>query len=70
MNCTRCGTEDSVFWYPYSFAVTLYREPVTGDRYDVTQRFTLCDRYQCDFVKFMDKASFKLAHPYVKEATE
>ena len=43
--CSRCGTEESIFWYPYGFAVS----PLPSVRdcsLDRTQYFTLCDKCQ------------------------
>ena len=50
--CTRCGAEESVFWYPYAFAMA--PAPTTMDRtFDRAQYFTLCDKCQKEFVDFM-----------------
>ena len=50
--CTRCGAEESIFWYPYGFAMAPV--PTIADRtFDRAQYFTLCDKCQQEFVDFM-----------------
>ncbi len=52
--CSRCGAEDSMFWYPYAFGVAPI--PNIADRtVDRCQYFMLCDDCQVDFVNFMCK---------------
>ena len=68
--CDRCGAEDSMFWYPYAFGVAPIPDIAGRIGMDRSQYFNLCDTCQCDFVKFMSKTSFQLAHPYIKEAKE
>jgi hypothetical protein len=53
MKCERCGTEESMFWYPYALAMNLFRDPTTSERFDTTQRFMLCDKCQTEFIRFM-----------------
>ena len=51
--CSRCGTEESMFWYPYAFGVA--PSPSVTDRYvDRGQYFTLCDDCQHAFIDFME----------------
>lgn len=50
--CSRCGSEESIFWYPYGFAVA----PLPSVRdctVDRAQYFTLCDKCQQEFTEFM-----------------
>ena len=50
--CTRCGAEESIFWYPYAF--TMAPIPSVVDRnFDRAQYFNLCDKCQQEFVDFM-----------------
>ena len=49
--CTRCGAEDSMFWYPYAFGVAPI--PAVDRSVDRSQYFMLCDKFQMDFVNFM-----------------
>ena len=52
MKCSRCGAEDSMFWYPYAFGVAPI--PSVVDRCtDRAQYFNLCDKCQRGFVDFM-----------------
>ena len=52
MKCSRCGTEESIFWYPYAFGVAPI--PSVVDRnIDRTQYFNLCDKCQQEFTEFM-----------------
>ena len=67
MKCSRCETEESMFWYPYAFGVAPFPDPVSGKIYDNCQRFMLCDVCQEQFVRFM-KAEWR--HYYEKEAEE
>ena len=61
--CSRCGAEDSMFWYPYAFGVAPI--PSVVDRaIDRCQYFQLCDRCQGQFVTFM-----RSSH-YIKETKE
>lgn len=49
MKCSRCGTEESMFWYPYAFGVAPI--PSVVDRnIDHAQYFNLCDKCQQEFV--------------------
>ena len=51
--CSRCGSEESMFWYPYAFGVAPI--PSVTDRYvDKCQYFMLCDSCQQAFVDFME----------------
>ena len=50
--CSRCGAEDSMFWYPYAFGVAPIPSP-TDRCIDRSQYFNLCDKCQHDFVEFM-----------------
>ncbi len=51
--CSRCGAEESMFWYPYAFGVAPI--PSVTDRYvDRGQYFTLCDSCQHAFTDFME----------------
>ena len=55
--CSRCGTETSIFWYPYGFAVS----PLPSVRdcsLDRTQYFTLCDKCQHEFTEFMQNVKW------------
>lgn len=50
--CSRCGADDSMFWYPYAFGVAPI--PSGPERLvDRSQYFMLCDKCQQDFVDFM-----------------
>lgn len=51
--CRRCGTEDSMFWYPYAFGVAPIPDPAAVRTYDHCQRYMLCDKCQQEFVDFM-----------------
>lgn len=52
MKCSRCGAEDSMFWYPYAFGVAPI--PSVADRnIDRAQYFNLCDKCQQEFTEFM-----------------
>ena len=54
MTCSRCGVEDSMFWYPYAFGMAPIPS-VTADRcIDRAQYFTLCDKCQQRFTEFMN----------------
>lgn len=50
--CARCGAEESIFWYPYAFAVIPVPEPASV-RLPDCQRYALCDKCQQDFIEFM-----------------
>lgn len=55
MKCSRCGAEDSMFWYPYAFGVAPI--PSVADRnIDRAQYYNLCDKCQQEFVEFMRNA--------------
>ena len=48
--CARCGTDESMFWYPYAFGIA----PIPDGRPLVDcQRYMLCDKCQTDFIEFM-----------------
>ena len=50
--CSRCGAEESMFWYPYAFGMAPI--PSVVDRnIDRAQYFNLCDKCQQEFVDFM-----------------
>ena len=50
--CSRCGAEESMFWYPYAFGMAPI--PTIADRtIDRAQYFTLCDKCQQEFTEFM-----------------
>lgn len=54
--CTRCGAEDSMFWYPYAFGVAPIPNPADPrGLLDRTQYFMLCDKCQQEFTDFMHK---------------
>ena len=54
--CSRCGCEESTFWYPYAFGVQAF--PSASERgllsYRDSQYYVLCDRCQMAFIRFMD----------------
>lgn len=50
--CSRCGAEESIFWYPYGFAVSPLPS-IRDNTIDRTQYFTLCDKCQREFTDFM-----------------
>lgn len=57
--CSRCGTEESMFWYPYAFGVAPI--PSVTDRYvDRGQYFTLCDGCQHAFTDFMEMRIYNM----------
>ena len=55
MTCSRCGTEISIFWYPYAFGVAPIPSPAERC-IDRSQYFMLCDVCQIKFVEFMRHA--------------
>jgi len=64
--CSRCGAEDSMFWYPYAFGVAPLPN-IGAMSYKDCQFYVLCDRCQTQFVTFMHTGAGK----YVKkEANE
>ena len=50
--CSRCGTEESMFWYPYAFGVAPIPS-VVDHNIDRAQYFNLCDKCQQEFTDFM-----------------
>ena len=52
--CSRCGCEESTFWYPYAFGVQAFSPAERGLSYRDSQYYVLCDRCQMDFIRFMD----------------
>lgn len=52
--CTRCGAEESVFWYPYAFGVAPIPVPAGTMSSRDSQFFILCDKCQTEFIKFMN----------------
>lgn len=50
--CSRCGAEESMFWYPYAFGVAPIPSVVERN-IDRAQYFNLCDKCQQEFVDFM-----------------
>ena len=53
--CSRCGAEESMFWYPYAFGMAPI--PSVVDRnIDHAQYFNLCDKCQQEFTAFMHNA--------------
>ena len=57
MKCNRCGTEESMFWYPYAFGVAPI--PSVADRnIDRAQYFNLCDKCQQEFTEFMQNTNY------------
>ncbi len=55
--CSRCGAEESIFWYPYGFGVAPI--PSIVDRtIDRAQYFTLCDKCQREFTEFMQNTNY------------
>lgn len=50
--CSRCGAEESIFWYPYGFAVAPLPS-IRDNTINRTQYFTLCDKCQQEFTDFM-----------------
>ena len=50
--CSRCGAEDSMFWYPYAFGVAPIPS-VVDHNIDHAQYFNLCDKCQQEFTDFM-----------------
>ena len=50
--CSRCGADDSMFWYPYAFGMI----PISSmerPNLDRSEYFMLCDSCQAAFVNFM-----------------
>lgn len=57
--CSRCGAEDSMFWYPYAFGVAPLPGPAAvGPSYRDCQFYCLCDKCQQDFIEFMHNKSW------------
>lgn len=50
--CSRCGAEESIFWYPYAFALVPIPDAATRQLPDC-QRFMLCDICQQGMINFM-----------------
>lgn len=53
--CDRCGTEESMFWYPYAFGVPAVPTPAGTMTSSDCQCYVLCDKCQADFIDFMCK---------------
>ena len=51
--CSRCGAEESMFWYPYAFGVAPIPVPAGTMSSRDTQFYILCDKCQMDFIRFM-----------------
>ena len=51
--CARCGTEDSMFWYPYAFGMAPIPDIAGRIGMDRSQYFNLCDKCQQEFTDFM-----------------
>ena len=50
--CSRCGAEESMFWYPYAFGMAPIPS-VVDCNIDHAQYFNLCDKCQQEFIEFM-----------------
>ena len=55
--CSRCGTEESMFWYPYAFGVAPIPS-VADHNINRAQYFNLCDRCQQEFTEFMQNTDY------------
>ena len=56
--CSRCGTDESMFWYPYAFGVAPIPYVAADRNIDRTQYFNLCDKCQQEFTEFMQNTNY------------
>lgn len=69
MNCYRCGTEESKFWYPYAFGMSCI-PAITDPHIDRSQYFMLCDNCQSAFVNFMRNKCESVRSSYIREVMD